>query len=209
MTMLEKLALFGQGPWLREPDEAIWRDADIVCSVKRNNHLGQLNGYVRVLSSLVKRLGDAPPVHGGVTWQQDAPRSRDRRKRRILGFDCGHASDVSPGLTGMSAAWSLPSPFDIEVYRTFGYTMTEVRRMSKFYEGTGACPRVWIVDDVPCLKIGTARPRAKNETLAQMIRDHVVEGTVPEYAVLDYAQDVMDELGLTDKQIAQFVKGRT
>jgi hypothetical protein len=44
----EKLALFGPGPWIEEPDEADWARHGILCALRRDSYFGTLNGYVGV-----------------------------------------------------------------------------------------------------------------------------------------------------------------
>lgn len=48
------------GPWINEPDRAIWRHNNMVCLIRRHERSGHLCGYVGV--------GPDHPFHGR-TWQ--------------------------------------------------------------------------------------------------------------------------------------------
>jgi hypothetical protein len=104
------------------------------CRIRRNR-LGSLCGYVCIPPEhplYGVSANDLPDldVHGGVTWAgswQD-----DEDDRWWIGFDCGHAFDLSPG---MHRAWrsgvpAIPiSPDD--VYRNVEYAANETRKLAE------------------------------------------------------------------------------
>jgi hypothetical protein len=116
-TMTEDKIEWGDGPWMNEPDKEQWCDpaTGLPCLLKRNM-FGSLCGYVGVSEGHpwfgVHRndIDDEISVHGGLTYSDfceegdeahtichvTEPGEPDRLW--WLGFDCGHAWDIQPGL---------------------------------------------------------------------------------------------------------------
>ena len=108
------------GPWDNEPEKAMIEHAGYVCELIRHPTLGFWCGYVYV--------GDEHPlfrhvdqdntyeyinVHGGITYKREGK----------LGFDCGHAGDLSPYI-------GLPGARD-EVYRTYEFALNELKELAQ------------------------------------------------------------------------------
>lgn len=103
-TREEKL-LWGEGPWVDEPDELMFEYKDISCFIERKYH-GALCGYIflPVKHKYAKyRRWEKLSVHGGVTYSETAI-TRDNflnenmpgKKVFIIGFDCAHSPDFIP-----------------------------------------------------------------------------------------------------------------
>jgi hypothetical protein len=104
-----KRELFGDGPWVDEPDRVEWRDGPIVCLVRRSP-LGCLLGYAGVPEShpWFEMRWDVinARVHGGLTYASlgDGEIGHTRHPDDIagaywfVGFDCCHAFDYTPWL---------------------------------------------------------------------------------------------------------------
>lgn len=155
-THMDK-AGWGDGPWNTEPDKMQWVDpvTDLDCLIVRNHH-GSLCGYVGCPPShpwhgldSFDDLWDIN-VHGGLTFSgacdEDAPEGHGichvpepGRPGDVwwLGFDCGHAWDVLPG---MDAFWRArgelplrerhPGLFMGETYKSVPYVVEEVLRLA-------------------------------------------------------------------------------
>ena len=89
----EKLALYGPGEWIDEPDEMDFEYMGYSCKIKRNM-MGSLCGYVKVPKDhpfFGKSYDDIPiEVHGGLTYAENLDDGY------WIGFDCGHSGDLSP-----------------------------------------------------------------------------------------------------------------
>lgn len=145
------------GPWDAEPDKAQWVDeaTGLDCLVHRN-HFGALCGYVGVPPNHPWHGVDygAIPLerqpHGGLTFSNFCQESEDEamgichipepgRPDGVwwLGFDCGHAFDLSPGFNArlllVDPEWANDAAAieASQTYRTFEYVQAEVRALAK------------------------------------------------------------------------------
>lgn len=114
---------WGEGPWQTEPDRIEWTDEETgyECGIVRHPRHGQLNGYVGLpfdhpawgLHYDNATFFDVE-VHGGLTYADQYPPVIDRSDPKTglgplpepdgrwwLGFDCGHYTDVSPGMEAL------------------------------------------------------------------------------------------------------------
>lgn len=140
---------WGPGPWQDEPDKRQWADeaTGLPCLIVRGPH-GSLCGYVGVSEDhpcFEKGYADAKPVtaadddgdwfnvHGGLTFAEFCADSSDESRHichvpgpgepdRVwwLGFDCGHAGDMSPAF---ARAYSIPGTN--EIYRSLAYVIAQ------------------------------------------------------------------------------------
>lgn len=121
---------WGDGPWLHEPDRVEWVHHGVPCLMIRHPMHGSWCGYVGVdprhrwhgqeapESPLLPRrrpswtslAEDEARAHGGITFVTPSDEhfrllSEPGRFKDFwwLGFDCGHAWDLSPGLRAMTA----------------------------------------------------------------------------------------------------------
>jgi hypothetical protein len=150
------------GPWTSEPDKALWIDpaTGLDCLAHRNQ-MGAWCGYVGVppghpwhgrephcvpLSRVWAHGGVnfAGPDRAGAAHAYGLTGGPDRSDDLWwVGFDCGHADDLAPGLlAALHQADPLcyplsgrPSPglrsiFDSQSYRTFEYVINEVQRLA-------------------------------------------------------------------------------
>jgi hypothetical protein len=93
-TSEEKLAFWGYGEWVEEPDLVEWEYKGIPCAIERIIFLGHLCGYVAMPEGhpwLGKDLDhiDAD-VHGELSYK------REEEGVLWIGFDCAHAGDYQP-----------------------------------------------------------------------------------------------------------------
>lgn len=122
MKQLFDRSIWPSGPWSCEPDELFWQESSTgySCLIRRAT-LGNLCGYVAV--PLGHRLyGDEDAgrelnVHGGVTFTGH----HFDMEAWVVGFDCGHAGDLSPG---------VPFLFDRDRYRDFAYVKAECESLA-------------------------------------------------------------------------------
>ena len=119
-TTVDKTA-WGEGPWSGEVDKEQFTDeaTGLPCLVKRN-HSGSLCGYVGVSEGhpwFGKDYGDlSADVHGGLTFADfcqegdeahticHVPGPGEPDRVYWLGFDCGHAWDLVPGMNARLGA---------------------------------------------------------------------------------------------------------
>jgi hypothetical protein len=134
------------GPWANEPDKVQWPDpkTGLACMIRRGP-LGAWCGYVGVDETHplfgvgymdVEERFDID-VHGGLTYSNACDGDEDRGICHVpgpgepeslwwLGFDCGHAFDLVPRMTGKGL-----SPFsDHDVYRDVDYVTAETMRLA-------------------------------------------------------------------------------
>jgi hypothetical protein len=145
MTRDQKLALFGEGPWLDEPDRYEWRLDGLACLITRNDSLGTLCGYVGVPPGHPwhGKHYDAPlaEVHGGLTFAGPCtghichvPQPGEPDDVWWLGFDCGHCFDITPALSQIMGRVleECPTPdwMPKTVYRDLEYVRGEVERLA-------------------------------------------------------------------------------
>lgn len=115
------------GPWDGEPDRIEWRHQGLACLVTRNPQLGNLCGYVAIPPGHPWHDGVPDEVelraHGGVNYGERGcaglvchkPQPGESDDVFWIGFDCGHAWDMQPGMEAMvgprmvggDAAWAL------------------------------------------------------------------------------------------------------
>lgn len=115
-TTIDKAA-WGDGPWQDEPDKVQWKDeaTGLPCLAKRHEFYGNWCGYVGVSEGHPHFLAEDTceldlEVHGGITYGatcQEGPEATsichvpgpgEPDHVFWLGFDCGHAWDMQPGL---------------------------------------------------------------------------------------------------------------
>lgn len=129
----EDKAGFAPGPWQQEPDRVEFEFAGFACLMHRGS-LGSWCGYVAVppghpaygMSNL-----DFLFVHGGVNYTSHCngpichtPAPGEPDDVWWIGFDCGHAWDVIPGLVALTPECGL---FERAVYRDLAYVRSNVQ----------------------------------------------------------------------------------
>lgn len=138
------------GQWDKEPDLVEWRsDAlpGLALLVVRSHTTGALCGYVGVPPGHpfhgkgYQDLDEVPlDVHGGLTYAGSCaghichvPAPGEPDDVWWLGFDCGHAFDVSPQLDALVRQHSGTPHFRFEYahYRSLDYVMSEVEKLGK------------------------------------------------------------------------------
>lgn len=108
MTPEHKLKLLvAHRPWETEPSHEEWihKPTRYKCKIWRHPNLLHLCGYVGIPYGHVwygqsyndKGRPPQPLVHGGVTFSGRMPETKGRAVWWV-GFDCGHAGDMSPGI---------------------------------------------------------------------------------------------------------------
>jgi len=153
---------WGDGPWQNEPDKVQYMDEDtgLPCIIKRGPQ-GVWCGYVGVSENhpaFEESYGwdeddvlSKIEVHGGLTFankcqdgsEEDAichiPSPGEPDHVWWLGFDCGHAWDLSPSMLAYNRKrfaetgdplWDDSRPSD-EVYRDIYYVRNEVKSLAK------------------------------------------------------------------------------
>ena len=162
MTRDEKLGLFGDGPWVDEPDRCEWRAFGLPCLVLRSRGFGTLCGYVAVPRShpLYGRstltVVDELEVHGGITYANRCagaichdPEPGEPGDVWWLGFNASHLGDCIPSADGDLRA-HLPEEFqrvlygdddpDGPVYRDLAYMRGECVRLAAQLARYGDAP---------------------------------------------------------------------
>ncbi len=140
-----------------EPNELAWTDpaTGLKCLILRHDHLGFLCGYVRPPHALAKRLRayrrqrshflfgkvgrkcgydhrtiKGIQVHGGLTYSGTTLPGKGSGHTWV-GFDCGHAGDLSPFMRQfMKIAGMHPGFMRADVYRDFAYVQQECTRLA-------------------------------------------------------------------------------
>jgi hypothetical protein len=152
---------WGRGPWDDEPDRVEWRVPEaprLACLIVRGP-MGSLCGYVGVPPGHPAHGKDFNDVDvevriGGLTYAAPCDEEREGCDVRglichvpqpgdsddvwWLGFDCGHAWDVSPGLEarvrlvmeGMPEMPEMPERFR-STYKTIEYVRTQVEGLAR------------------------------------------------------------------------------
>ena len=138
---------WADGPWLTEPDKVQWYDeaTGMACLIVRSGFTGCLCGYVGVEPDhpvYEVDYGDVEEVmgirvHGGLTYASkcvghichmpDPGRSDDLW---WLGFDCGHAWDVAPGMRARDAIRGWKAIEADQTYRDLSYVRAECTRLA-------------------------------------------------------------------------------
>jgi hypothetical protein len=137
ITIENREALFGQGPWLAEPDRVEWRQDGFVCLMVRQPRRGHWCGYVGVEPGHVWHGAEwdrvDADVHGGVTYAEHCagnvchvPEPGEPEHLYWIGFDCAHAWDVSPSNVRLGGIFA---PSGDEAYRDEPYVRAEVMRL--------------------------------------------------------------------------------
>jgi hypothetical protein len=154
---------WGDGPWTGEPDKIQWVDAatGLDCLIHRGPS-GALCGYVGVpqghpaygvgYDDVRNSDGEYPDVHGGLTYAAACMDTDDEshgichvpepgRPHDVwwLGFDCGHFSDLMPGLVARERIMAREletkgikwpeSPYG-STYKTVDYVREEVANLA-------------------------------------------------------------------------------
>lgn len=105
--------------WELEPDNALFTSHGYWCEVKRHPELGHLCGYVYMGAHHPLASVTEPDlaVHGGITYN-------DGKK---MGFDCGHAGDVSPYI---HTRYKFSNPGYSEVYRNIRFVKDQLDNLA-------------------------------------------------------------------------------
>lgn len=93
-----KLELFGEGPWMDEPDFEKFKYNGLNCMLIRSD-IGCWCGYVQLPENHpwiridYHEINDID-VHGGLSFK--GPRTDYQEEGEWIGFDCAHSMDLSP-----------------------------------------------------------------------------------------------------------------
>lgn len=131
---------WGPGPWREEPDRLEWWCQGMPCLVLRGG-LGQLNGYVGVPVGhpWYEEAEPGAEAHGGITWTGKDDETISWQglggpidERWWVGFDCGHAWDIQPGLdAGLQTITGSSRPhMPGSVYRDLTYVHAQVEDLA-------------------------------------------------------------------------------
>lgn len=110
------------GPWDDEPDEDDFEACGLKCAMRRHPVMGHWCGHVGVppdhpcFGKDKSQLADFD-VHGGITFFGEGDSGN------VLGFNCGHLRDLSPGL-------DVEYHRAYETYRDYGYVRAECERLA-------------------------------------------------------------------------------
>lgn len=130
------------GPWDGEPDRVEWRHAGVACLIVRSVSTGALCGYVGVPPAhpwhgLPFDVVEAS-THGGLSYSEKCsppichvPAPGEPDDVWWLGFDCGHAEDVSPGLLVDSPHMNEIRKLMGGTYKSVEYVRAEVNRLAE------------------------------------------------------------------------------
>lgn len=138
------MRLVGAEPWLTEPDREEWTSAGGSKCLIRRGYFGAWCGYVGIDPGHPWHglgLFDIPAiVHGGCAWS--GPLGPEGSQWWI-GFDCGHAWDIQPGLLALCPDHTWPGC----EYRDLAYVRRETNELaaqteaaaggSMFMQGSG------------------------------------------------------------------------
>lgn len=127
------------GPWDDEPDRVEWRYAGLPCLMVRASTSGAWCGYVAVPPGHQwhgKHYDDVDAhAHGGLTYAGGcdgrichAPEPGEPDAVWWLGFDCAHAGDCLPRLSGLLPA---SAPSHLERYRDRTFVAFEVEALAE------------------------------------------------------------------------------
>lgn len=133
---------WGPGPWQTEPDHLHVWDRGFIELIERNPGMGNLCGYLGVFPGhpwhglSLAQLNELAEPHGGFSWSAEncsdvvGLSTKKAAGHWFVGFDCGHAWDLSPG---MRKYYSHLSKLDVQamerdqVYRSWNFVRAEVR----------------------------------------------------------------------------------
>lgn len=114
---------FPPGPWQAESDHEDWIDdsTGLACHINRCGGSGHLCGYVGLPEGhhlFGVKYGDINVnVHGGLTY------SAQEGDLWVIGFDCAHSGDYTPGYAWASEHSRRKS------YKTFEYVKAEIESL--------------------------------------------------------------------------------
>lgn len=144
--------LFGQGPWLDEPDRAEWRmEGGFVGLAVRVDTTGAWCGYIGVPPGHPwhgKGSDDVDAsVHGGLTYAGacagricHVPEPGESDDVFWLGFDCAHGGDVMPAIVKLvSSGFHEDGPFPVR-YRDLAYVRREVESLAEQARAAARAP---------------------------------------------------------------------
>jgi len=126
-----KELLFGDGPWMLEPDFLKWEYKGIACLIMRTR-FGNLCGYAQVPNNHPwhgKQYMELDvEVHGGLTFSGTR---EEGAQGDFIGFDCANSGDLSPYIhsRNYTKIFSTTFPRD-EIYRDFAYTKKECEKLA-------------------------------------------------------------------------------
>ncbi len=152
-ALRDKLRHWGKGPWVDEPDYAIWHDSThgLLCFMRRNRPGGYWCGYVAVpLGHPALLENQCYDVHGGITWRAQVEATLTKlapATYQWVGFDCGHAGDYCPGTARIEFNGKVFARHG--VYRDFGYVTRETEKLARqlYVE---CAPAWWLAYLQPC-----------------------------------------------------------
>jgi hypothetical protein len=139
-------SLWGQGPWLSEPDRLQWIDSatGLSCLIVRQSTSGHLCGYVAVPpghpahGTDYSGMYDCTEVHGGLTYSNSCegtvchvPEPGQPDNVWWFGFDCAHGEDFSPGSEAFFAKRGLHFDNSHKTYRTVEYVKAECSNLAQ------------------------------------------------------------------------------
>lgn len=146
------------GPWDSEPDKIQYQDEDtgLPCLIKRNS-CGILCGYVGVPKehpSYGKHYDEVDvEVHGGLTFSDKCSGDETGICHIVdhgenddvwwLGFDCGHAGDLTPAFLYMIKKYPETVHYTKEKYRDIKYVKKQNANLAKQLK-TMSQRRMWI-----------------------------------------------------------------
>jgi hypothetical protein len=136
---------WGDGPWQDEPDRVDFVHAGFACFAnRRGDGLGFFCGYVgvpREHPAYGKNYNDVDvEVHGGLTYANPCdgeichvPESGMPDDVWWLGFDCGHAGDLGPGLRATLRRLEVPETCSIfrDEYRDLAYVRRQIEQLAE------------------------------------------------------------------------------
>jgi len=107
--------------WELEPNGVTFVSHGYWCEIKRHETLGHLCGYVLMGAHHPLASESSPDlaVHGGITFN-------DGKK---MGFDCGHAGDLSPGMLRFGFK-DYSNPNYHERYRNMAFVKEQLKNLA-------------------------------------------------------------------------------
>lgn len=146
MAILEDRTKWGPGPWENEPDRAEWRTAAGLPGLAVRGPYGNWCGYAAVAPGHPAHGAAFGKLdinaHGGLTYGQacqgeicHVPTPGEPDDVWWLGFDCGHAGDVMPGMNALMRATGCTASLEFmgephAHYRTLEYVRAEVEDLA-------------------------------------------------------------------------------
>lgn len=158
-----KLAQWGAGPWVNEPNRIEFYAHGYPCLMRRNFMKGTWNGYVAVPAGHPNygQWDNNLDVHGGVTYAEDhEPDTGKMSDWWWTGFDCGHVLDFAPGEVAMwrEVAASVPAaallrnqlaPFELRTsYRDAEYVRGQVEGLAAQLAAMVVAQRVDVIAEI-------------------------------------------------------------